>query len=704
MLDLLKAVVNVGFNSTGAEKVKADLGAVENKIDSVKRSASGLGAGFSAGLGGMSGPIGDVASKFEGLRGTASTMAAGVSTAGAAIGLIGGVAITAAAGLVAIATRAAEAADKFGDLSDKTGMSTDRLSLMDQAAKLGGTTLDELISSSERLAMRLSESGKAGEENEAALKRLGVSVKDAAGNQRDWLQVQEEIVLAAKNSSDSAQAEADATTLLGREYVKLGGYIEQTSARKREMYDLMSRTGAIVTKDLAEQSGKYNDNIQKLGVAFTGMANSIASAVMPALNNVINKIVDISTRAAELIAKYSGTETPRMTAVRERNESQREISQLEESIRVKEEKGLDRLQVVGARGVGSVNSSTSLAQDKARLAELRDLIKRQQGRVDTYDEEVRRALAGTDTKPPSGGTPTPTPPSAPKAVDPTSTPEYREAMRAAQERSRLRNQEYDQVDKYLSDQYIKEVDAAHKQTEAYQKQAESIRDLLSPMRELQRQIDEVNANPILSDAEKEDAVARLSEKWVKAHEDMKRSTEELSDTARLVFGTVENVIVNAVTTGEISFKGLAKSFIEQLFRMFVQAQIIGPMIKALTGTTFGSFLGLGPATPSADGNVFSNGIGSTPMAVQNSAGGVNTFFEQGPEAVVPLVRGANGQLGVASSGGSGVTVGSIQIVVQGGKTNEETGGAVQKALLDTMKQIADGRISEATRPGGLLRR
>lgn len=63
----------------------------------------------------------------------------------------------------------------------------------------------------------------------------------------------------------------------------------------------------------------------------------------------------------------------------------------------------------------------------------------------------------------------------------------------------------------------------------------------------------------------------------------------------------------------------------------------------------------------AKGGAFSSGVGTggilnSPMAFPMGGGNVGVAGEAGPEAILPLTRGANGELGVRSSGGNPVTI------------------------------------------------
>lgn len=118
--------------------------------------------------------------------------------------------------------------------------------------------------------------------------------------------------------------------------------------------------------------------------------------------------------------------------------------------------------------------------------------------------------------------------------------------------------------------------------------------------------------------------------------------------------------------GSDAIKAFEQQFIKSLLSMANQALIFGPISKALQGITTG---GLGSLIPSAHGNVFSAG-----SIVPFAQGGVvdsptiapmALFGEAGPEAIVPLRRGADGNLGIASAGGGGDTHITYQIDASG---------------------------------------
>lgn len=151
------------------------------------------------------------------------------------------------------------------------------------------------------------------------------------------------------------------------------------------------------------------------------------------------------------------------------------------------------------------------------------------------------------------------------------------------------------------------------------------------------------------------------------------------------FKGMEDALVTFGTTGKLSFKSLADSVISDLIRIQVRSAMTSALgggsagsggigwLSTLFGgtssiaganlsTSFVKSVGMSAAgiVPMAKGGVFaspslsaySNGIYDTPRPFA-FAKGAGIFGEAGPEAIMPLRRGADGRLGVSVQSGGG---------------------------------------------------
>ena len=196
---------------------------------------------------------------------------------------------------------------------------------------------------------------------------------------------------------------------------------------------------------------------------------------------------------------------------------------------------------------------------------------------------------------------------------------------------------------------------------------------------------------------------------------------EIEEQRQSIIGKVESSmesalmsIVDGTKSVKDAFRSMAAEIIKELYRIFV--------VKRITGMIAGT---IGDASSMAGGNFFS-GIAGKPVAqamggawmkgVQMFAnggvvdsptmfghsGGVGVMGEAGPEAIMPLKRGANGKLGVSVEGGSGAVNVTNNINVTGGSDP----AAIRMEVAKLMPQITSATKSaviDARRRGGQMR-
>jgi hypothetical protein len=171
----------------------------------------------------------------------------------------------------------------------------------------------------------------------------------------------------------------------------------------------------------------------------------------------------------------------------------------------------------------------------------------------------------------------------------------------------------------------------------------------------------------------------------------KKEKDQLDDLKRTIEGwgrDSTNAIVKFCRTGETSFSDMINSMIDDLLRMAIQEQIMGPLFKGISQGIGGLVVGyLEGMVPSANGNVFQNGnvipfahggIVSQPT-VFPMARGAGIMGESGPEAVMPLTR-IGGDLGVRALAGGGTEVNIYNNVGADVSTKERTTADGSKAI------------------------
>lgn len=147
-------------------------------------------------------------------------------------------------------------------------------------------------------------------------------------------------------------------------------------------------------------------------------------------------------------------------------------------------------------------------------------------------------------------------------------------------------------------------------------------------------------------------------------EGLTQAMEALNGAAGRAGQTMTNVFARGVTSGksfDTVLRGLGQRFVDLALQAALKPLdgLVGSLAQSLTGGLGASVSGafssaLGGVTAFADG-----GVVAAPTyfgAPGRQGGGLGLMGEAGPEAIMPLARGADGRLGVRGGGGTTVNV------------------------------------------------
>lgn len=177
------------------------------------------------------------------------------------------------------------------------------------------------------------------------------------------------------------------------------------------------------------------------------------------------------------------------------------------------------------------------------------------------------------------------------------------------------------------------------------------------------------------------------------------------------FNSAGKALATFCTTGKLNFKSFTSSLLSDLAKIMAQMA----MMQAVKG--IGQAFGWGSAsvasvTPNADGGVYQSAdLSRYSGTVVNRptffafAKGAGVMGEAGPEAILPLRRGADGKLGVvAQICGSGMAMFAPQynIEINNDGMNGQIGPAALKVVYDLGKKAAADFMQQQSRDGGLF--
>jgi hypothetical protein len=178
---------------------------------------------------------------------------------------------------------------------------------------------------------------------------------------------------------------------------------------------------------------------------------------------------------------------------------------------------------------------------------------------------------------------------------------------------------------------------------------------------------------------------------------MKSASDTIKDVTVNAFKGMEDALTNFVKTGKLDFKSLADSIISDMVRMVVQQNITKPLAAA-----FGSMFGFAQGGTPGGTSAWRNQVVDSPTFFAFAKGGV--MGEAGPEAIMPLTRGPDGNLGVRAHGSGGNVTVNVINNANGTKATarETTDGDGNKMIEVFIEQVKDAIASDITRGAGTV--
>jgi hypothetical protein len=227
-------------------------------------------------LGGVGSAVGNASGKLLGL--------------GATLGITG-------AALGVLAKGYADATGFIGDTANRTGISRKRFQELGFAAQLSGSSTEALAGALQKMNINVGAAAKGSKELTDMFVGLGIKLKNTDGSlkstdQQFYMFVDR--ISKIKNPSLQAQA---AVKIFGKSATELLPMIREGTVGLDKMAAEAKRLGIVLSDDAVGAGEDFGDTLDTLAFAFKGVGNTIASAIVPQLDNLSKMLI-------ETIVKY----------------------------------------------------------------------------------------------------------------------------------------------------------------------------------------------------------------------------------------------------------------------------------------------------------------------------------------------------------------------------------------------------------------
>jgi lambda family phage tail tape measure protein len=197
----------------------------------------------------------------------------------------------AAGAITTLIISSVNAADRLSKLSKTTGITVENLSGLAFAAEQSGSDLEGVAKSVSELSKRI---GKDGDK----FRELGISAKDPL----EALKQLSDIFVRIKDPQIRAALGADA---LGKSWETTAPLLLEGGKSIGEMIEKGKKLSGVTT-EMAEESAKFNDQLDELKTTAGGLGTKLAGEMLPAFNDIIKAVKLAYEESGKLSALWVG--------------------------------------------------------------------------------------------------------------------------------------------------------------------------------------------------------------------------------------------------------------------------------------------------------------------------------------------------------------------------------------------------------------
>ena len=231
----------------------------------------------------------------EGISGSISSIISPEATSAgktAGLNIAGGIgsALKTATGVIAAGTAAvtttlvkgsqevASYGDNIDKMSQKMGLSAQAYQEWDAVMQHSGTSMASMKASMKTLA-------NAAQTNSAAFTELGITQEQL--NNMSQEQLFEATISALQNVEDTTTRTYLAGKTLGKGATELGALLNTSAEDTQAMRDRVRELGGVMSDEAVKSAALFQDNMQDLQTAISGVGRNMMSQLLPSMNEII---------------------------------------------------------------------------------------------------------------------------------------------------------------------------------------------------------------------------------------------------------------------------------------------------------------------------------------------------------------------------------------------------------------------------------
>lgn len=252
--------------------------------------------------GSLSSLLGDEATSAGASAGSKLSGALGSAVKGgvAAVATLGTAVVGAGAAITSAASNVAEYGDEIDKMSQKMGVSASFYQEWDAVLKHSGTSMNSMGATFKKLATAVQDGS---DDQIEAFKQLGLSMTDLQGMSTE--EVFTSVITGLQGMEEGTERTALATELLGRGAMELGPLLNTSAEDTQSMIDAVNELDGVMSDEAVKASAAFQDQLQDMQTAFTGIKNSAMSELLPSFTEIMGGLTGLATGAEGAEAQLS---------------------------------------------------------------------------------------------------------------------------------------------------------------------------------------------------------------------------------------------------------------------------------------------------------------------------------------------------------------------------------------------------------------
>ena len=284
----------------------------------------------------------------------------------------------------------AKATAEFGDTVAKTsqrlGLSVESFQELDFALKISGSSMEAQTGAFVKFARIASDANLGLGAAVSAFGRLGVEVKNSAGEMKSLPDLVFESADAFSAMEDGVSKTALAQELFGRKGTDMLQFLNLGSEGIRELGAEAQSLGGVMGGDLTRQSENFMDALTRLETAFDGVTRAIGTDLFPILEPLMNSLARL----------LSGTKATSVGLEDFADVSVREMDRMADSIEAGAKRAIVAMAAT-AEGAGRASTVAALAAVfQNQVARLQDEANREIASLRAQAAEAGQPLAAVE--------------------------------------------------------------------------------------------------------------------------------------------------------------------------------------------------------------------------------------------------------------------------------------------------------------------